>query len=205
MNAIINFALSIWHWIWFRCWLMRRCPVALPNSIQTIPNSDELSCLHEAGHVHTLVKAGCIPEFVEIYSSPSPHGRTRARRLAEPARTNVLASGYAVELALFKSGRLADAGMKTLRHTDPDDVRRFIQQAVGQNAHEDKVLCFGGNHLQANQCWPKHLDQRFMARGETLSGSLDLRLVETFATALLKKRRLDAGEIAAIARQFGLV
>jgi hypothetical protein len=161
--------------------------------------------MQEAGHTVTLVAAGYLPEFVEVYRSTPPAGRMNTMRPPQNTRLDVSASGYAAELALFNAGRLLGQTGNLLRATDAADVKQFIWCAIGANADDDKTLHFGGNFAPPGQSWPAHMDQRFMGHASPLSSAMDMQAVETLATALLKCGRLSKGQLGRIACRTGLM
>ncbi|MGO8955080.1 MAG: hypothetical protein ACLPWS_17830 [Rhodomicrobium sp.] len=170
----------------------------LPHLIRHSPKSDELVCLHEAGHVLEILKNGAVPEFVEIYSDPEPSAKTRTPAFSGRARENVAASGYAVEVWLYRKSRLVDA------HGEPVTEKAFMQEAIGENASADKIKYFGENREQENGCWPADDDLEFMKRGLKLSEQLNVPFIEEFATTLVEVRRLEKMDIEAIAKRHGL-
>jgi len=171
----------------------------LPHLVRHYPRSEELVCLHEAGHVERILTAGGMPEFVEIYDDPEPFGRSRAPVFVGRTRQEVAVAGFAVELSLFKESRLIDAAGV------PVTMKQFIQGAVAEHAAEDKVRFFGENRERIDGCWPPEDDLMFMQAGECLRTRLNMAFVEDFATELLNRRRLEVPEIQAIARRHGLL
>jgi hypothetical protein len=139
-----------------------------------------------------------VPEFVEIYGDLEFFAKTRTPAFSGRQRENIAASGYAVELWLYRQCRLVDA------HGEPVTQKAFIQEAIGENASADKIKYFGENREQANGCWPADDDREFMTRGDALSQLISVPFIDEFATTLVQARRLEKMDIEAIAKRHGL-
>ena len=151
--------------------------------------------MHEAGHVCAALMCGCHPGQMEIIDGPPPYGRSSISRAQNAAAQQVIAcAGYAVEVWLFKSGRVVDASGQKLTE------QQFIHASVGQHAALDKVAFFGEDRERPDKTWPCEDDRTFMALGENLVQQLPMACVESLATALLNERRLSGARILEIAR-----
>ena len=148
--------------------------------------------MHEAGHAVAAIACEVLPASVEIIEGPPVHGRNRIPLVTDPQnRLLISAAGLAVELALFRAGRLVDdAGDQISQST-------FIQQALGNNAAGDKVSYFGSCREQPDGTWPTEDDEVFLATSAQVESILLMDRVEALAGELLEKRILDSETIVA--------
>ena len=170
-------------------------PRALPHLIDLVTPSDEAVSLHEAGHACVALVCGCPPALMEIIDGPPPYGRTSIPPAQDAdTRRYIACAGFAVEVWLFKAGRIVDALGQKLTE------KHFIQVSVAQNAALDKVKFFGEDRERADKTWPPADDLTFMTYGQNLAKQLPIACVEALATALLNERRLSGVRILEIAK-----
>lgn len=148
-----------------------------PRPIQFLPTSVELACWHEAAHIQQILPTGQVPAFVQINPGPPVEGQTQAKGMKfwPHEVKDVASAGFAIEHWLFQNARLADSAGRVLDHTDPSDMKRFFNEALGNNASKDKEQFFGANMEQPNKCWPKRLDLEFGNHALTLPLMLPTR------------------------------
>lgn len=171
----------------------------LPKFIRHSPRSIELVCLHEAGHVFAALSSGVVPEFVEVRVDPELLGRSRIPRLEDDDRKDVAASGFAVELWLFKTGRLVDGQGK------PVSEQEFLITALGDHASDDKTKFFDIKSTQFHGIWPADNDIEFLSWAERAALFLDETFIEAIACELLRKRNLSKEEIINLADLHGFI
>jgi len=163
---------------------------------RTIPrliayNTEELACLHEAGHAVAAVLAGAKVVEIELYPDEKrPYGRTRVDR-NDFQRPKIAIGGFAVERRLWEDDRLVDTAGKLLSE-------KAMLDAASRNADDDRVSYFAGDYRKPDGYWPKEMDLEFMMAGRDLGQRLDMKLVERLAAALLNERKLDSARIEAL-------
>lgn len=80
---------------------------SIPQLVVASPPSEELICLHEAGHVMVSLDCGVVPDLLEML----PGSLAGARVRTPPTGNNrqvISLGGFAAELNLFLAGRLVD-------------------------------------------------------------------------------------------------
>ena len=167
----------------------------LPHLVTFIPPSEWAVCLHEAGHACVALIVGVVPAFMEIIDVPKPHGRNRLPVTSGSPRRLIAVGGYAVELALFRAGRLVDEAGAAIGE------KAFIDQAIGSNASLDKAAFFERDGDESGGGWSRAADSEFMTLGEQIHGSLDMKVVSALATALMSERSIDTERICEIAKR----
>ncbi len=153
---------------------------------------------HEAGHCAAAFLTGANVDSIEVF--PEGGGVCRVLRADDAAqRQTIAAAGYAIEVILHRSGRLAPQGPKT-----PD--KWFIDFSMG-NARDDKVSFFGGDFTEGDGAWPEEKDREFMMFGwrevSTLLASW-MPAIEMLANRLAADSRVTGLEARAIFEQHGL-
>jgi hypothetical protein len=168
--------------------------LTIPRLIDFETPSEAAISMHEAGHAVAALMAGVVPAFVEITGDASLPGPARNRILttSQAEREAIACGAFAVEYWLFRDNRLVNAA------DEPVPERRFVQIALGSNAHEDKIRFFGANLEQPDGTWPEYCDRAFMNRGIELSSQLIKPLVTELAEALIIERRLECRRIIEI-------
>jgi len=152
----------------------------------------ELACLHEAGHVAAAfaARARVLRAEIDPGSGP-PGGRTRVA-LAPQQRSTIALGGFAVELQLWRDGRLKWFDGSWLSDAD-------MRRGAARSAQDDRAMYFGGDLRTPDGRWPAHMDDTFFGAADELRAGLDLGLVQRAAGALLTKLSLREREIALLA------
>lgn len=155
-------------------------------------DSQELACLHEAGHAEAALSAGAQVVEMELYrESPRSWGRTRTHR-TEEQRQPIALGGFAVEYRLFRAGRLVKQSGEA-----PTEAE-FISYSM-DNAIDDRVAFFGKDSAGPDGLWPSDLDRKFMSYAIGYAErSMRFELVERIAHALLAAGKLDEASISSI-------
>lgn len=158
-------------------------------------NTEEIVCLHEAGHAIAAHLAGATVIEMELYADATrPYGRTSINKTAPEQGPAIAIGGFAIERRLWEDKRLTDATGNALPEKEMLD-------AASDNSDEDRINYFGRDHRQDNGRWPATMDREFMIGGQGLGRVVDMAIVERIATALLNERKLDQARIAQLLRK----
>jgi hypothetical protein len=160
---------------------------SIPRHIVASPASEELICLHEAGHALVSLDCGVVPNLIEIIPGPPICARVNTPATGED-RHVISLGGFAAELRLFLDRRLVDQAGRAIVEVD------FIHLACGVNAQLDKEVYFGKDHSKDGH-WPTELDTEFMEFARKIASHMDMRRLEVLAGALLNERTVDATRI----------
>lgn len=152
----------------------------------------ELACLHEGGHVAAAfaARARVVRAEVDLNARP-PGGRTRVRHTPEQRQTISL-GGFAVELQLWRAGRLRWFDGSWASEAD-------MRRGVARSSHDDRVKYFGGDLRAPDERWPVHADDAFFRAADALRADLDFELVQRVAGGLFTQLRLNERELALLA------
>lgn len=158
------------------------------------PDSVELVCFHEAGHVTAAVPFGVLATEVCLFDTGggAPHGKTTLNWNGDQ-REAVACGGFAAERYLFDSGRLVDSSGHATTESD------FIQFAVAVHAADDKKRYFGKDHSSAG-IWPQEMDREFIQATKLFSRMMRYDVVTAIAEVLLAEKSLSRDRIASIIR-----
>lgn len=152
----------------------------------------ELACLHEAGHVAAAFAARAHVVRAEIdLNARAPGGRTRVRHTMAQRQTISL-GGFAVELQLWRTGRL-----RWFDGSWPSEAD--MRRGVGRSSHDDRVKYFGRDLRTPDDRWPAHADDAFFRAADALCAQIDFDLVQRVAGGLFTQLRLREREIALLA------
>jgi len=153
---------------------------------------------HEAGHCAAAYLSGARVDFLELF----PEGGGRCRVLHDGAAQQALciaAGGYAVELLLYKAGRLF------ANELDKESDKAFIDLSMA-NAWDDKKSFFGGDRSEDERAWPPELDTKFMTFGwKEVSPLLApwMQAIEALAIRLEAESKLTGQEALTVLVQHG--
>ena len=152
----------------------------------------ELACLHEAGHVAAAFAARARVLRADIdLGAGAPGGRTRALHTPEQ-RPTISLGGFAVELQLWRDGRLKWFDGSGLSEAE-------MRRGAARSAQDDRAMHFGGDMRLPDGRWPAAMDDRFFQAADELRARLDFGLVRRVARGLFTKLSLREREIALLA------
>jgi hypothetical protein len=162
---------------------------SIPHDIIADPASEELICMHEAGHALVSIDCGIVPNLIEIVGPPF-----FARTNTPPTGDNgpvISLGGFASELRLFLADRLVNQQGRQISEGG------FIDLACGGNAQMDKEGYFGKDYSVGGS-WPAKMDTEFMEFARKVATHMNMQRAEVLARALLNERSINAMRIEAL-------
>ena len=172
-------------------------PLGWNDISQLISGQRFYIALHEAGHIAITYSLGQSVEFVEILEGGG--ARSRVNRISDQAIGQQIAcGGYAVELLLYKAGKIVHPSGVAVNE------KEFIDLGMN-NADKDKVAYFGQRYSDTAGMWPTGHDRTFMARGDAVSKLITpyISRMIRLAQALDRDGRLERDQIGALMAEDG--